>query len=403
MGQQQGSAVVNVTTTAKSQAMALCCAAVVAKRFTFPRNPTRSAPCRTFVGSTALFRAWAEDWVLKSDRETVFRLPIEDSAHCWAETVEHFLYLSVSPTLGVVRHSWLTRNHTVTVIGCVGQGRLLVANREDFAWEVVDAVSGDKTGDVDRGAVVVSYGKDRVKCNRKWIVAFSGQNLNLWKVAGGAVEKRVCIGGVEFRGDFEFSPICDDVVVQLTVGKDGNLGVVTFIDLGASFKAQELVVASRVVCRQQWPSGVMWLPDDQGGGLCILHHAESAYYLLSANQDGGPAEEWRPFPPLRHVAPISKSHAIVTAYHHTTQFSVHRVGHDISEPILYLPCTWVHPCQSSGLIASTEFCKKKAESELPSTDASVVAERKRKISFAVHDGATGFHIGTSNMYKLVLP
>ncbi|KAH3742720.1 hypothetical protein Pelo_15882 [Pelomyxa schiedti] len=404
MGQQQalaislGGAVVTVTTTAKSQALAVCCATVIAKstRGPFTKNRAGSAAFRAFVESPALFRAWAEDWVLRPDCDTVFRLPIKDSAH-WDKRVNLFLYLSVSPTLGVVRHSWVTRRAADTVMGCVGERRILVAstNSEDWKWRlsVVDVGTGETTGDVNGGAAIASYGRDRVKCNRKWIVGFTDNKLNVWKVVRGApAAKGVCIGGVQLRGTFEFSPLCDDVVVLLTVGQTGKPGVVTFIDLGASFKAQELVVASRVVCREHWPTGVMWLPDRNGGSLGILHHADSSYYLLSANQESAGTGKWTPFPPLRHVAPIGKSHAIVTAYHNTTQFSVHRVGHDISEPTLSVACTWVCPSQTSGLIASTKFCETK--SELPSTDDSVaVTETECKISFAVHDGSTGFHIG----------
>ncbi|KAH3763725.1 hypothetical protein Pelo_4422, partial [Pelomyxa schiedti] len=118
-------------TTAKSQVMAIVCAPTTTQKrgrcfvpssaatpAQLAQPTTISAPTITtttelaacvpqsmiqWIQSTTLFRAWAEDWVLRPGEEAVFRLPI------WT----YYLHVVVSPTLGLVSHSVFTHDGRV--------------------------------------------------------------------------------------------------------------------------------------------------------------------------------------------------------------------------------------------------------------------------------------------------
>ncbi|KAH3757637.1 hypothetical protein Pelo_10534 [Pelomyxa schiedti] len=311
-----------------------------------------------WASSTTLVRAWAEDWVLRSVKDAVFDLPIRDSDEIEPspESPTYFsLYVSVSPTMGVVTHSWFT--HTWKICGCVGQDRLLAASSNINTWSV-----GYTVNDTNGKVVVPEFWSTDLgvwlydpatKCNREWIVGFAGQELRLWKVAKGgllSVCPRVVMLPVVISPRLaEFSPRNDSELIIML-----NRGAI-FVDLEASFKQGELVEFTKFECSNNDVRGVMWMAD---GSLGTLHHYSSDFTLINVA-----TRKRLTFPKAHAVVPIDQTHAFVAPYLGMTHYKVYNTGDELAEP----PPSLCVPCAHT---TATEM------------------------DFSVRDGVTGFLFGT---------
>ncbi|KAH3761432.1 hypothetical protein Pelo_6733 [Pelomyxa schiedti] len=334
-----------------------------------------------WIQSTAVFRAWAEEWVLRPSDEAVFRLPIR----------EHFLFVSVSPTLGLVRHSWF---HTPgDVNGSLGNNRMILRQsrfiRASFLNEhVIEEVGGD--GEALKRVSSLQTRCHPLYCNRKWIVGINGGRLHVWQVAPG-----VGLGDASSSGMTEryfdglllgyivcarFSSFSDDVFLVFesceTVGGSG--GSVTFCDLQASVNKGELVVIRKLLCRDR-PCCVTSCRTD--GSMCTMHYDP---YLIVDNATGEPVVQ---FPEGATVLPIGSSHVFMMRKD-APKFEVFHNGGSLTStpPTLSVPCTWAAPSlrDQSQLIVST-------------THSSESHGRATEIKFVVHDCSTGFHVGQESL------
>ncbi|KAH3723228.1 hypothetical protein Pelo_18067 [Pelomyxa schiedti] len=372
-------------TTAKSQVMAVCCAALVVHRTT-PATGVHPCPTMTeWARSPALVRQWAEDWVLSPLWDAVFRLPIDGTT---SASQQHFLFVSVSLTLGVLSHSCFTCGINCGVCGCIGDNKVLMyvpKRRYDR--------DGPAAGDhVIRDTAAAPWNQQSVSvpevslaqweqvrftaCNRKWIVGcqIKGSVLYIHRVVRGSpVGDDVILKCRDFSWGFEpqFTPLGGDVVMLRGLGETMNAPRV-FVDLWESFNKKELVVTSKILYRTNWPlvaTGVTWLPD---GSACILqsyHTAiadgeknDTAFYLVD---QGSNATVWE-FPE-KDVTVLGKNH------------------------LLHSPSLWwsadSFKVLHTGLILSTTH---RIEYEEEATGALCTTT---EIEFSLHDGVTGFHIG----------
>ncbi|KAH3758414.1 hypothetical protein Pelo_9779 [Pelomyxa schiedti] len=363
-------------TTAKSQAMAVCCAGVV--RWSGSHCPPSMV---AWARSPPLVRMLADRWVLRAERDALFdmsKLKEEcrggGSTNKGEKDLTTHLYVSVSHTLGVVTAHCFSCSGFGEVVGCLGLGRILCGRFKSTAAETkehffaVDLLSS-------RGPPPKLFSQGfpvNVKCNWKWIVAFDrkGPDLLLTKVVDGAIAKMGIrfIGGIDPVSTIQFAPWCDDVLMMLAGGTGTKPGSVALIDLKESFNERGLVFKFKAPCREHWPLGVMWMPD---GSMATLR---ANPFTLASSTTG---EQYQ-FPPFSSdVEPISRSHALVWCFSHLKKFHVYHTGNLLSAPSLSVPCTWAGTSkQTSGLIASTP-----AHSDSP------------EIQIAVHDGTTGFHLG----------
>ncbi|KAH3732271.1 hypothetical protein Pelo_16895 [Pelomyxa schiedti] len=294
-----------------------------------------------WIQSTEVFRAWAVDWVLTPCDEAVFTLPIRD----------HFFRVLIKSR----------------VIG------------SSLAEHIIAEVGVDGVAPTRRVGVLDTK-CEHLLCNRKWIVGFagSGPNVHVWKVVGGDVVKpELHFEGIEVSLMTRFSPFSDDVLMAFPSCWPRG-GFVQFCDLQASSKESKLVVTSKVVlkewCGDSDSTGALtWRPD---GSVCVLHYDDSGgSFFLVDNETGKPSVR---FPQLGTPAvQIGTSHIFVRL---TSQFTVYKTG-DVA-PSLEVECTWAWPPlhSQSCLIVST-------------TDELVFDGSDTEITFAVHDGATGFHVG----------
>ncbi|KAH3764546.1 hypothetical protein Pelo_3564 [Pelomyxa schiedti] len=335
----------STTTTAKAQALALLCAPVVAKRRP-PTTPTTPPPSPSslirWAQSPAVTRAWARDWVLRPTANTVFDLPI----------IDNFLCVSVSPTLGPVSSQWFTRQgDSVSVAGCVGEGRVLVCNGS-LRCLVVDVK--DSGGAGGGGGVCMC---DRLQ---------SGREVRVDDDCGGKEPEDRRFQGVKVDR-LQFSPLCDDV------------------DLGASFSESRLVIKSRVEC-DQLPQGILWMPD---GSTCTLHRVLADSITLKDTTSGheiGALSLWCTYngPQYKTVDTVGAHHIFINSHSPCFEFQVYSTR-NLSSPSLRIKCLWasagILPSLPTGLIASTSHQKVR---DAKATDV---------IEFAVHDAATSFHIG----------
>ncbi|KAH3744474.1 hypothetical protein Pelo_14143 [Pelomyxa schiedti] len=329
-------------TTTKSQVLAILCAQIAeTRRQAAIERATKQHPLfieNDWVGggggsglavvpqslvrwtqSTEAFRAWAEDWVLRPLDDAVFRLPIPN----------HFLYVSVSLTLGLLRHSQFFV--TDTVCGCVGFSRILLQNKRSGAYLCpIPGVSDDLA------PKRVQLWDTAVCCNRKWVVSEDSEQVLVVPDGGGTemVFKPELIGSV---GAHYFSPFNDDVLMLFS-----SIGTATFWDLKASSEQGHLVVASEIQCRD-YPQGMVWIP---GGPVCIIHWDYSAPSHLVV--DLTTSKEVAKFPSNYPVVPIGTSH--------------------IFARLRFLSLARGHRHQSTPT-SPTE------------------------ITFSVHDGPTGLHVG----------
>ncbi|KAH3758077.1 hypothetical protein Pelo_10207 [Pelomyxa schiedti] len=368
-------------TTPKSQVMAVLCAHVVAKRPATASGhevtcAVRSGPAPSLVQwtqTTALVRMWAEEWVLSTCQDAVFRLPIRDT----------FLRVVVSPTMGVLSHSWFT-HATTSVCGGLGRDSLLVRTHTTHKWATEYSVMdlgvpasrrrGARAGESFLGNPRLMFSRAQLRCNRKWIVGLmeSCDVLCMWKVVGGGpVEPERSIHGIEASNYLQFSPQCLDVVMIISAhGKH----CVIFVDLEATFNVKELVVTSKVPFYGNSPGGFLWMPD---GSLCALQYCTPSVHLLDAN-----GKTIKVFPPNSQAVPFDRTHVFVCSFSYPTEFQVYRTGNNLTEPSLCMPCTWA--CLSRGnqtsLIASTSH-------------QYVKGGNMHEMQFTVHDGVTGCHVG----------
>ncbi|KAH3722915.1 hypothetical protein Pelo_18380 [Pelomyxa schiedti] len=303
-----------------------------------PKSPPPPSSMAKWIQSTAVFRAWAEEWVLRPCEEAVFRLPISD----------HYLFVSVSPTLGIVRHSWF---HTPGfVCDSVGNNNGMILRQSRFIRDeslneyVIEEVGGDGEALKPVSSLFVTPCHP-LYCNRKWIVGIHNGSLYVWQVAAG-----VALGG-------------------------GSGVSVKFCDLQASVNEGKLVVTRKALCRAR-PCCIACITD---GSVCTLHDDPS----LNATGDVQ-------FPVDATVIPIGTSHIFVKSKD-APKFEIFHNGGSLPSmasptpaPTLSVPCTWAAPSisgvQSHLIVSTTQHSSE--------TDSSVT-----EIKFAVHDCSTGFHVG----------
>ncbi|KAH3763880.1 hypothetical protein Pelo_4259 [Pelomyxa schiedti] len=326
-----------------------------------------------WVQSTAVFRAWAEEWVLAPREESVLRLPILD----------HFLFVSVSPTLGVVRHSWFHAKGFV--YGSVGNnGMILRKSRVIEGSQLIeDAIEevGAGDGDALKPVLLLETPYNSMYCNRKWIVGIQEKmGMHVWQVS--VVGDASSSGTAKMPWHFDglqvgygvwacFSPFCDDVFLVFDSGETG--GSVEFCDLQASVNEGKLVVIRNVLCSERFPRGIIWRPD---GSVCTMHYDPC---LIVDNATGARIEVH--FPVGATVIPVGSRHIFVMRKG-VEKYEVYHNGGLTSAPTLSVPCTWAAPSigVQSQLIVST--------THNPETHSSAT-----EIKFAVHDCSTGFHVG----------
>ncbi|KAH3714350.1 hypothetical protein Pelo_19140 [Pelomyxa schiedti] len=203
--------------------------------------------------------------------------------------------------------------------------------------------------------------------NSKWIVGLvSDVEIRVWRVVGGLMSG----GGDDSVGvaeeqrfktveavSLQFSPMCDDVIVVFS-----TCGWVKFIDLEASCRQRgQLIVRSRVECKYGVPCGILWRPD---GSTCTLHYGDGpAIFLL---REAATGVVLKLFPEFSNVVTVGSHHFFVTTRPDHTEFQVYSTEN---------LCT-----ASLWLVAST-------------THDNVKHCNATEIHVAVHDGATGFHVG----------
>ncbi|KAH3766028.1 hypothetical protein Pelo_2113 [Pelomyxa schiedti] len=346
-------------TTARSQLMALLCAPVVESRRETEGESTRTAGAAVpqslmrWAQSTTAFRAWAEEWVLRPCDEVAFALPIK----------EHYLFVSVSQTLGIVRHCWFTTSSEV--IGCLGHNRVLLKPRNTYAQSLIAytiAEVGDNDGEAPIPVEILQpLDCNRLFCNQKWMAGFLNHDeIGIWRVCGGVVmEPGHCLDWPEF------SP-CSEI---------GMGWRVTVCDVPASFNDGDLVAKSKLLCNESL-CGVILGPD---GYVYTLHYDFNAAFYFVVDETTG--TKLVRFPPHSCAKTVGNSNLLVSDHR---QFATYHTGNLTSAPTLCVCCTWASPSLSrqSCLIASTTY-----------NDVS-----SSEITFAVYDAATGFHHGDFNIH-----
>ncbi|KAH3765189.1 hypothetical protein Pelo_2952 [Pelomyxa schiedti] len=333
-----------------------------------------------------MFRTWAEDWVLTSNSDALFELPLKKIVEA-SERVTQVISVSVSPTLGIVGVHWFTHCGR-DVCGCVGDGKVLV---KEFCSGSNRGCVGDKFMSWYEYSVLdlrewplsckqcfFRTPVMNVKCNREWIVGFP-RDETLWVVKvvnGDPVEPEQFFSNGEITaGSLQFSPFSDDTVIVLTTTKTG-ICCFHFVDLEASFREQETVVTSTIKCGETWPQGVMWMPD---GATYALYKTISKSSSLI---DCATFKQQHHFPEFPQVTPISKNHAYLSQLPHQKQlFQVYNTIDKLAAASLSVPCTWSLPSAhaQSGLIIST-------------THNFWHSSKATEIIFKLHDGPTGSHI-----------
>ncbi|KAH3722716.1 hypothetical protein Pelo_18578 [Pelomyxa schiedti] len=340
-----------------------------------PPPPLPPSTMVKWIQSTAMFRAWAEDWVLRPSEDALFRIPIKD----------HYLFVSVSPTLGLVRHSWF--HVPGEVRGSVGNDssramilRKLRFNSASHMREyAIEELGGD--GEAPKRVWSLETSCCSLFCNRKWIVGIQDENFHVWQVSGvggdHASSSSSSSSGVAYCnfGGIEamcaiFSPFSDDVLMLFDSEAGAAGGCVTFCDLQASVNEGKFVAKRKVLCGESHPYGFIQRPD---GSVCTLHREPC---IIVDNSTG---KSMAQFPKYATVVPIGTSHIFVTK-EDAPNFEVYHNGSITSAPTLSVPCTWAATSRGvkSQLIVSTTHSSETGITE---------------IKLAVHDCATGFHVG----------
>ncbi|KAH3722453.1 hypothetical protein Pelo_18841 [Pelomyxa schiedti] len=304
-----------------------------------------------------MFRTWAEDWVLTSNSDALFELPLKKIVEA-SERVTQVISVSVSPTLGIVGVHW----------GCVGDKFM-----SWYEYSVLDL----REWPLSCKQCFFRTPVMNVKCNRERIVGFP-RDETLWVVKvvnGDPVEPQQFVSNGEITaGSLQFSPFSDDTVIVLTTTKTG-ICCFHFVDLEASFREQETVVTSTIKCGETWPQGVMWMPD--GATYALYKTISKASSLI----DCATFKQQHHFPEFPQVTPISKNHAYLSQLPHQNQefFQVYNTIDKLAAASLSVPCTWSLPSAQSGLIIST-------------THNFWHSAKATEIMFKLHDGPTGSHI-----------
>ncbi|KAH3760621.1 hypothetical protein Pelo_7552 [Pelomyxa schiedti] len=345
MGSRQSAPRVPAVTTAESQAMAMCCAAVVRLAGSFCcQSLVQWARCPSLV------RYWARSWVLRSERVAVFCLP-------------------------VVGKTEDTRGENYFL------GRL------QNKFSVVDWSSGSTVN--SRGPTLFCLRRHVEQptifvCNRRWFVAWTATDglLHVTKFVGdgggGGVRTTVqqpgplCFAGFEERVSrlqLLLWPRSHDLVVVINAPLSiGGPSFVTLVDLDESFRKQDLVITKKFDCGGTKTAGVMWMPD---GSLGILRDAILNIELVDVT-----TQKVYEYPHLLKITPIGDcQHAFARPMHDSPQFAVYHTG-NFSSPTLCVPCTRALPCKESGLIVSTIHNK-----------------FEKGMCWTLHDGITGFRVG----------
>ncbi|KAH3731846.1 hypothetical protein Pelo_17324 [Pelomyxa schiedti] len=389
-------------TTAKSQAMAVCCAAIVGR----PTATTAVVgPCPAMIQwarSPALFRQWAEDWVLPPLWDAVFRLPLEGSTgELWNQ--HKMVCVSVSMTVGLVRISVFTSHSELglRLCGCIGDDRVMVSStngswsrgghREyfirDATKELWDARRHTAEASLSDWASV-----GFPQCNRRWIVGYrdgggAEPSFHIHKVSCGVpVGSDVVVKcGGQLRIVDEVALLGDTAMIAGC--NSSRAQVVALVDLQATFSnKKELVLAAKIE-----GDGVAWMPD---GSICSLvrggvettgSESHQCYLLV----DEFPVRKTRwVFPQDEVVKQIGRNHLFSrpSDWSQATRFQVFHTG-DLAHPSLCVPCTWACPDRQTGITISTSHHNNhggKSGATMP------------EIELSLHDGVSGMHIDTAH-------
>ncbi|KAH3758546.1 hypothetical protein Pelo_9653 [Pelomyxa schiedti] len=425
-------------TTAKSQVLAMLCSAVGHTRSGSSddesgdneddvhmdawRPTTHPVPSLiSWVRSADLFREWAENWVLRPDQEAVF-LPLKHSPQGCGSVTAWYLYVSVSPTLGVIDHFWNHCDRKNRVCGCVGHNRLLVSTpsteNDCVDYYIEHASPGSTTPSqfvwsLEGCAAAVDI--PVAKCNTKWIVIYAGlyEQLHVWRVVGGsAVGTRVVLStncdllkvnkpdGSKLKyATLEFCLLHDNTLMIYTSykppenpiesDKQGNpprqapLSRATFVDLEESHRENHFVFSSKPLdFDDPFTAAVMRNP---GGTLnYTLHYTSQWMTQCSFYLKHGTTSQKSPrFPQGSQVSQIGPMHLVVfcpVSAHKDTLFSVYNIENDMTS--LCVPCTWASPSiqQPSSLILATSY-----HQPFPSEPT--------EMHLSLHEGVTGVCLG----------
>ncbi|KAH3723289.1 hypothetical protein Pelo_18008 [Pelomyxa schiedti] len=338
-----------VMTTAKSQVLAVCCAACASavglkpERYSYatagqktPKPPSLPPPAPAlvqWVKSPAMFRSWAEDWVLRPESDAVFRL----SDSCYACTC---VCVSVSPTLGVVCHSYfrLASDTYCCCVGSIGPGMVVLKSLTSVDHELYS---------------YYNYGILDVAQQQQRNGVVGGYTM----LGPGA-----CVLRLLHPIQFSQSSVDDIFYFACEAFHDKYIVIV---DLNATSQTMELVFSD--------------------GTLCELDLEDSSYTLRDITNGNLRAT----FPHAQKVTTLDQNHVLVcnSSSNKVTSFSVYHTGDLLSSHLvesLSVPsCTWVGPSLDlSTLVLSTA-------TDDDSTNYSY------DIKLSLHDGATGFHIGNT--------
>ncbi|KAH3714529.1 hypothetical protein Pelo_18961 [Pelomyxa schiedti] len=363
-----------------------------------------------WIKSPAMFRSWAEDWVLRPESDAVFRLPQDPCGEC------SYMCVSVSPTLGVVCHSYfrLASDTLCCCVGVIGPGTVVVQSlaRVDhdlcsyYNYGILDV--GDVTQQKQlkhgvEGATMLGASWEAVeqlKCSRNWIVGHSWSGIFILKVASGrpagkgislnltAIEKSC---GLRLLRPSQFSQSSvDDIFYFACEGFHGRRIVI--VDLNATSQTMELVVKSKFfLCNTLFPKLELGIQELNDGTLCELDLEDSSFTLRDITTGNLRAT----FPHAQKVTTLDQNHVLVcnSSSNKVTSFLVYHTGDLLSSHLvesLSVPsCTWVTPSLDlSALILSTAT----------STDSS-----NNSYELSLHDGATGFHIGVFSLPHSITP
>ncbi|KAH3764901.1 hypothetical protein Pelo_3233 [Pelomyxa schiedti] len=385
--------VMSIISTAKSQVVAVCCAAIVGRRHVNHQNNSDgqgdvgSVPCpsmREWARSPALVRQWADDWVLSPLWDAVFRLPLMG----YSGAGQNFFHVSVSLTLGVLCHSQFMCGIDDVMCGCIGHNRVLVQSIKKGTYFTMQYTVRD-TAALDESHLLVGDSMEawesisHVQCGKKWMIGrlTGGAYLYIHRVARGSpVGSDVVVSCKDFKSALlpRFTGLGDDVVMYLEGHRNGN-DVLVFADLEESFEKKQLVARAKINCHTKWPaetSGITFMPD---GSACIIVESmkrlQSVCSIVDPSKGNFVVQQF----PEKKVIPFGKNHVFSLCSDPTSvcNFEVFHTG-DLAHPSLCVPCTWATVDRITGLILSTVHSSRDGSAE---------------IQFSLHDGVSGIHIG----------
>ncbi|KAH3722731.1 hypothetical protein Pelo_18562 [Pelomyxa schiedti] len=293
------------------------------------------------------------------------------------------MYVSVSPTLGVVTHRWYTCTMIdcgPAVVGCLGGDMVLHSWSDPGSdayygglrkYDAVDlrcmpeppqVTPAPPPSDEGSSCCFLTAASDMsVICNRKWVVdghplPSSTPTLSFFIFERYSSEKIL------------FAPWCGDIVM-LKSAHD-----ITLVDLEESFRREELVLTLRTSSPSQFDNllGLLWGPD---GSMFTLHTTDALASCAAVDCATGESHLFSPNVSLVEV--FGRDHTFTVV--HPGAFQVHHTGNNLTVPSLNVPCTWAQ--HKSGLILST----------------TQKSRGNGKVHLSLHDGFTGTHIGDFNV------